>query len=132
MGRTLNRFSLLGRLTRDPEIKKTQSGLTVANIDLAQNKSKKKADGTYEDIPLYHRVTAFGKTAEFVENYIRKGAQILVEGEIIPYSYEQEDGAKKYGIKFEVKELLSLDKKGQANHEQPLGEDDLNDIFPGE
>lgn len=90
MARMLNRFQLIGRLTRDPEIKQTQGGLTVANIDLAQNKSKKNTDGTYDDVPLYHRVTAFGKTAEFVEHYLRKGAQIFVEGEIIPYSYEVE------------------------------------------
>lgn len=88
----MNKTLLKGRLTKDPEIRYTNEGATIATINIATdrwNSKEKKNDADF------HRCTAFGKTAETIEKYFHKGSEILIEGSNKSGSYEK-DGSKVY------------------------------------
>lgn len=88
----MNKTLLKGRLTKDPEIRYTNEGSTIATINIATdrwNSKEKKNDADF------HRCTAFGKTAETIEKYFHKGSEILIEGSNKSGSYEK-DGSKVY------------------------------------
>lgn len=88
----MNKVILIGRLTADPDIRQTNSGKSVASYRLAVDRNI-KAEGQLEADFL--NCTAFGKSAEFAGNYLRKGMKIAVEGRIQTGSYEK-DGVKRY------------------------------------
>jgi single-strand DNA-binding protein len=88
----MNLVVLVGNLTRDPEVKYTQSGMAVANINIAVNRVSAKDGGPDSD---FFRVTVFGKQAENVERYLSKGKKVGVEGRIQNDNYEK-DGQKVY------------------------------------
>lgn len=91
----LNKVQLYGNLTRDPEIKALPSGQQVANFAVATNRTFKDKDGNKQDQTEYHNVVAFGRTAEVIGQYLKKGRPIFVEGRIQTRSWEK-DGAKQY------------------------------------
>lgn len=84
----MNKVILIGRLTRDPEVRTSQDGKPVARYTLAVNKADNKAD--------FIRCVTFGKSAEFVEKYLRKAVKILIEGRLQTGSYTDRDGRKVY------------------------------------
>lgn len=84
----MNKVILIGRLTRDPEVRTSQDGKPVARYTLAVNKADNKAD--------FIRCVTFGKSAEFVEKYLHKGVKILIEGRLQTGSYTDRDGRKVY------------------------------------
>lgn len=86
----MNNVSLVGRLTRDPEIKTTNSGSTYARFSIAVDRRGKDAGTDFINI------VAFGKTSEFIERYFRKGQRIGINGRIQTGSYEGKDGKKVY------------------------------------
>lgn len=85
----MNMVCLMGRLTRDPEVRASQSGLTIASYTLAVDRRFKR-DG--EPSADFIRCKAFGKTAEFAERHFRKGVKIAVSGRIETGSYEGKSG----------------------------------------
>lgn len=87
----MNQATVLGRLTRDPDIKVTQSGMTVARFTLAVDRPHKKGQQGVTD---WIRCVAFGHTAEAIGNYVYKGQRLLVEGEIHTGSYTDKNGQK--------------------------------------
>lgn len=108
----MNKCILMGRLTRDPDVRDTQSGNVVARMKLAVDRRKKK-DGTQEtDFPS---LVAFGKTAEFCQNYLAKGKKILVEGRLQTGSYEKEDGTKVYTTDVIAENIEFAESKRQDN-----------------
>ena len=90
----VNKAILIGNLGRDPELKHTNSGTAVCNLSLATTHRMKKGD-RWEDQTEWHRVTVWGKTAENVAKYCKKGKQLYVEGRIQTREYEK-DGQKRY------------------------------------
>lgn len=90
----LNKVFLFGNLTRDPELKSLPSGIQVASFGLATNRRTKR-DGRWEDQAEFHNIVTFGKTAELVSQYLKKGSSLLVEGRIQTRSWEK-DGHKNY------------------------------------
>jgi len=88
----MNNVTLVGRLTRDPDVKYTDGGLTIARFSLAVDRRFKKDDGPTADFP---NCVAFGKTAEFIEHYFRKGMKIGLQGRIRTSSYDK-DGTTIY------------------------------------
>ena len=91
----LNRVQIMGNLTRDPELKALPSGMNVCNIAVATNRTYKDRDGKKAEETQYHDVVIFGRTAENVTSYLRKGSSIYVEGRLNTRSWEQ-NGEKKY------------------------------------
>jgi single-strand DNA-binding protein len=92
----INHAQIYGNLTRDPELKSLPSGSAVCNFSIATNRTWKDKNGDKKEEVQYHNITAFGKTAELVNQYMRKGSALLVEGRIQTRNYEAKDGTKRY------------------------------------
>jgi single-strand DNA-binding protein len=93
----LNKAILIGNLTRDPELKAIASGNKVCTFGLATNRTYKDASGNRQEKTEFHNIVVWGKTAENVAQYMRKGSQILVEGRMETRSWDDAaTGAKKY------------------------------------
>jgi len=113
MAKGVNKVFLLGRLGKDPEMRATPGGMTIANFTLATSDRAKDAQGNWQDRTEWHNLVAFQRTAEIVRDYCKKGSQIFVEGKIQTRSWEdKESGAKKYRTEILVNELSLLDSKG--------------------
>lgn len=91
----LNKVLLYGNLTRDPELKALPSGQQVANFAIATNRTYKDKNGAKQEQTEFHNVVAFGRTAEVIAQYMKKGRPMMVEGRIQTRSWEK-DGAKQY------------------------------------
>lgn len=92
----LNKVILIGNLTRDPEIKALPSGTSVATLGLATNRVWKDKDGNKQEDTQFHNVVVFGRQAETVGQYLKKGASALVEGRLQTRSWDAQDGTKRY------------------------------------
>ena len=97
MARGINKVILVGNLGQDPEVRYTPNGNAVANITLATSDSyKDKNTGQQIDKTEWHRVVFFGKVAEVVGDYCRKGAQIYIEGKLQTRKWQDQQGQDKY------------------------------------
>lgn len=92
----INKVTLYGNLTKDPELKSLPNGTHVSSFSVATNRTIKDQSGSKKDVPEYHNVVAFGKQAELIHQYIKKGNPIFVEGRIQTRSWDGQDGKKQY------------------------------------
>lgn len=92
----LNRAIIIGNLTRDPEIKALPSGVKVASFSVATNRVWKDKNGVKQENVDYHNVVVFGRQADIVGQYMKKGSSILVEGRMQTRSWDDASGSKKY------------------------------------
>ena len=93
----LNKAILIGNLTRDPELKAIASGNKVCTFSIATNRTYKDANGVRQEKTDYHNIVVWGKTAENVATYMKKGSQILVEGRMETRSWDDAaTNTKKY------------------------------------
>ncbi len=91
----LNKAFLYGNLTRDPELRALPSGQQVASFSIATNRTYKNKDGQQQDQTEYHNIVAFGRQAEVIGQYLKKGRPVFLEGRIQTRSWEAE-GKKNY------------------------------------
>lgn len=91
----LNKVLLYGNLTRDPEVRALPSGQQVATFGLATNRSFRNKEGAQQEQTEFHNIVAFGRTAEVMGQYLKKGRPVYVEGRIQTRSWDSE-GTKKY------------------------------------
>lgn len=91
----INKAILFGNLTRDPELKALPSGMNVCNFSIATNRVYKDRDGKKQEQTDFHNVVVFGRTADTVAQYLKKGSSAYVEGRMQTRSWEQ-NGEKKY------------------------------------
>ncbi len=93
----LNKATIIGNITRDPELKSLPSGIKVCSFTVATNRTWKDKDGQRQESADYHNVVVFGKQGDSVAQYMKKGSQILVEGRIQTRSWDDKTtGEKKY------------------------------------
>jgi single-strand DNA-binding protein len=92
----LNKAFIFGNLTKDPELKSLPSGTKVASFSIATNRVWKDKNGAKQEDTTFHNVVAFGKQAETIAQYMKKGKSIFVEGRIQNRSWDDKDGTKKY------------------------------------
>lgn len=92
----INKAIIYGNLTRDPELKSLPSGTVVVNFSVATNRTWRDKSGQKQEDVEYHNVVAFGRTAETVNQYMKKGSGIYVEGRIQTRSWDGVDGKKNY------------------------------------
>ena len=92
----LNKAFLIGNLTRDPELRSLPSGVQVASFSVATNRVFKDKNGARQEATDFHNVVVFGRQAETVAQYLKKGSSVLVEGRIQTRSWDAQDGQKKY------------------------------------
>ena len=86
---------LFGNLTRDPELRALPSGMNVVNFSIATNRTYKDRDGKKQEQTDFHNVVVFGRQADIVNQYLKKGSSVFVEGRMQTRSWEK-DGEKKY------------------------------------
>lgn len=92
----LNKALVIGNLTRDPEVRSLPSGVQVASFSIATNRVWTDKAGAKQENVDYHNIVVFGKQAENVGKYLKKGSSALVEGRMQTRSWDASDGTKKY------------------------------------
>lgn len=92
----LNKAIIIGNLTRDPEIKALPSGVKVCSMGVATNRVWKDKNGVKQESADFHNIVIFGRQAETVAQYLKKGSSVLVEGRMQTRSWESKEGEKKY------------------------------------
>jgi single-strand DNA-binding protein len=113
MAKGVNKVFLLGNVGKDPEIRSTAGGMTVASFSLATADRAKDAQGNWADKTEWHNLVCFQRTAEVVRDYVKKGTQVFVEGKIQTRSWDDKtSGEKKYKTEILVNELTLLGSKG--------------------
>lgn len=115
MAKGVNKVLLLGNVGKDPEIRTTPGGMTVATFSLATADRAKDPQGNWTDKTEWHNLVAFQRTAEIVRDYVKKGSQIFVEGKIQTRSWDdKESGQKKYRTEILINELSLLGGRGEG------------------
>ena len=110
----MNKILLTGRLTRDPELRSTTSGMAVASFSVAVTRTFKNKEGNYD--ADFFNVSIFGKQAENVSKYCFKGSQIGVEGRLQSRSYDAQDGTKRYVTDIIADRVEFLSPKKDSNY----------------
>jgi single-strand DNA-binding protein len=108
MSRSLNKVMLIGNVGSDPEVRATGSGARVAKLSVATNRSFQDRTGQQQERTEWHRLTFFGRLADIVDQYVKKGDRLYVEGRI-EYSQTQDDqGNTRYWTDIVVNEMVML------------------------
>lgn len=92
----LNKAMVFGNLTRDPELRALPSGMNVCSFSLATNRTFKDRDGKKQEQTDFHNIVVFGRQADVVAQYLKKGSTAYVEGRMQTRSWEGKEGEKKY------------------------------------
>lgn len=106
-----NRVQLIGNVGNDPEVKTFDGGKKVANLTIATNESYRNDKGEKVEQTEWHRIVAWGKTAEIVEKYVSKGKEIAIEGKLTHRSYDDKNGEKRYITEVMVNEITLFGNK---------------------
>ena len=106
-----NRVQLIGRVGNDPEVKSFDGGKKLATVSIATSDSYKNEKGERVEQTEWHRVVAWGKTAEIIEQFVTKGREIAVDGKLTHRSYDDKDGVKRFMTEIIVNELQLLGAK---------------------
>ena len=115
MAKSVNKVILLGNVGKDPEIRSTPGGMMVANFTLATSDRQKDPQGNWQDRTEWHNLVAFGRTAEIVRDYVKKGSKLFVEGKIQTRSWDdKESGQKRYRTEIIVNDLSLLSGRDDA------------------
>ncbi|MEK7637175.1 MAG: single-stranded DNA-binding protein [Patescibacteria group bacterium] len=115
MSFSLNRATILGNITRDPESRTTTSGQSVVSFSVATNRRwKDQTSGELKEATEFHNCVAWSKLAQTISTYVRKGSKVYVEGRIQTRSWDDPTGVKKYRTEIVADNLIMLDKKGDA------------------
>lgn len=114
MSRSLNKVMLIGNVGNDPEIRATSSGARVAKVSLATNRSwTDRNSGQKNEKTEWHRLTFFGRLVDVVEQWVKKGDRLYVEGRI-EYSQTEGEGGTKYWTDIVIQEMVMLGSTGAA------------------
>lgn len=108
MARGVNKVILVGNLGNDPEVKYTQGGMAITKASLATTSVRKDKDGNQQEQTQWHRVTFFGKLGEIAGEYLKKGSQVYVEGEIRYDKFTGQDGVEKFFTEIVANEMQML------------------------
>lgn len=111
MARSLNQVTLMGNLTRDPELRQTPNGQNVTSFSLALNRSYKDSSGEWQEATDYIDIVCWGPLAERVAQYLSKGRRCLVQGRLQSRSWEQE-GQKRSKVEVLANDVTFLDSRG--------------------
>ncbi len=112
--RSLNKAMLIGRLGGDPEIRFTPGGQAVANFRVATSESWINKNGEREERTEWHRIVAWGKLAEIINQYLSKGRQVYLEGRIQTREWEDRDGNKRWTTEIVANQMIMLGGRGEA------------------
>jgi single-strand DNA-binding protein len=117
---------LIGRLTRDPEVRFLPSGMQVTSLSIAVNRKFKDRNGEWREETSFFDVEAFGKIAERVGTQLSKGYQILIEGTLRQDKWESPSGEKRSKVKIVAERIVLLGKPSDRNAKPTSTEEDLD------
>jgi single-strand DNA-binding protein len=109
----LNKAMIIGRLTRDPEMRSTPQGTNVCSFSIATNYVYTTPSGKQEQVE-YHNIVAWRKLADIAGQYLKKGSRVYVEGRIQTRSWQGNDGVKKNRTEIVLDNMIMLDSKGSS------------------
>ena len=110
---SINRVVLVGRLTRDPELRSLPSGTSVCSLRVACNSSRRESDGEYAERPNYFDVSVFGAPGESVSNYMRRGSQVAIDGRLTWREWETANEEKRQAVSIVADVVQFLDRAGE-------------------
>jgi len=123
---SVNKVIIVGNLGRDPEIRYMPSGDAIANIAVATSfRSKDKNTGEQKEITEWHRISFFGRLAEIVGQYLKKGSSVYVEGRLQTRKYTDKDGVEKYATDIIAQEMQMLGGRQGMGGDAMGGGDDM-------
>lgn len=112
--RDLNLVTILGNLGADPELKHTQNGNAVVNLRIATNERWKDKEENLQERVEWHTVVAFGPSAEFAAEYLRKGSRVSVQGKLQTRKWTDKESVERYSTEIIASDLGSQDRKGDS------------------
>ncbi len=112
----LNKAMIIGNVTRDPEVRKTPTGQSVASIGVATNRRWTDQSGQQKEQVEFHNVVAWRKLAEIVGQYVHKGSKVYVEGRLQTRSWDDQSGTKRYKTEIVASNLIMLDRQGASTN----------------
>ena len=121
----MNKVILMGRLTREPEVSSSASGTTFARFSIAVDRRFKKEGEPDAD---FFNCSAFSKTAEFVERYLKKGTKVVVTGRLQNNNYTNKEGQKVYDVRIMVEEIEFAESKN-SSESSDSGSADVTDFI---
>ena len=119
---SVNKVILVGNLGGDPESRTTGSGTVITTLRIATSDRRKDENGQWADATEWHRVVAFGKTAENAARYLKKGRQIYIEGKIRTRQWQDQQGQKRYSTEIVAQQMVMLGRAGDRTEmmEEPV------------
>ncbi|XHH28699.1 single-stranded DNA-binding protein [Xanthomonas euroxanthea] len=123
MARGISKVILVGNLGNDPDTKYTQAGMAITRVSLATTSMRKDREGNNQERTEWHRVVFFGKLGEIAGEYLRKGSQVYVEGELRYDKYTGQDGVEKYSTDIVANEMQMLGGRGEGGGGGGMGGD---------
>ena len=129
-----NKVVLVGNLTRDVEIRYSQSGSAIGNVGIATSRKWKSQTGEQKDEVMFIDLTFFGRTAEIANQYLRKGSKVLVDGRLVFQQWTAQDGTKRSKHAITVENLKMLDSKADSqnpNNNNGYGEQPSQNNYGG-
>jgi single-strand DNA-binding protein len=121
---SINRVVLVGRLTRDPELRALPSGTSVCSLRIACNSSRRDADGDFKERPNFFDVSVYGASGESVESYMRKGSRVGIDGRLEWREWETADQQKRQAVSVVADTVQFLDSPGDRSAGGPGGIED--------
>jgi len=114
-----NKCILVGNLTRDCDIRYSQGGSAITKVGIATSHKWKSQTGEQKEEVMFIDLTAFGRQAEIMNQYLRKGSKILIEGRLVLEQWTAKDGTKRSKHGVTVESMKMLDSKGDNTNQQP-------------
>jgi single-strand DNA-binding protein len=105
---TVNKVILVGNLGRDPEVRTSQGGMTIASLNIATTERRKDKDGNWGEHTEWHKVALFGKTADNAAKFLKKGRQVYVEGRLQTRKWQDKEGQDRYTTEVVADDLRFL------------------------
>lgn len=125
-----NCVMLIGRLTRDPELKYLQDGTALAHLDMAINKKWRDKSGNEKEETCFVNITAWKKTAELCTEYLKKGSSIMCMGELKTDSWIDQEGKKHSRLEVRAQQIQFLDRKEKTENVTPESPEQTEEAIP--
>ena len=120
MARGVNKVILIGNLGNDPDVRYTGGGSAVTRISVATSESwRDKESGEQQERTEWHRVVSFGRLAEIMSEYLKKGSKVYIEGSLRTNKWQDKEGNDRYTTEIIANEMQMLDSRGSAGNYTP-------------
>lgn len=124
---SLNRAEVIGNLTRDPELKTTQNGKSVTTVGVATNRSWKDSNGNKHEEAEFHNIVCWGRLAEIVNEYLRKGMKVFFGGRLQTRSWEDDAGVKHFRTEIVADDMIILSPRESGSDTEYSSKNNMDD-----